>query len=101
MRAIWFRMRSIFMIKPTIQQGYRNIRELIKKNVDTIIVLVDQAQNLEKIVNSINETGETEKELKTKLEAQIQKLRDTISNLVNQTDELFKSYDEMVETNLK
>lgn len=87
-------------MKPNIQVNYQNIRNLIKSNVDTIVTLVEQAQNLEKIVNSISDS-ETEKELKQKLETQISSLRSTIAQLVDQTESLFESYDEMVETSLK
>jgi ABC-type transporter Mla subunit MlaD len=87
-------------MKPNIQVNYQNIRNLIKNNVDTIITLVEQAQSLEKIVNSISDS-ETEKDLKQKLEQQISSLRETIAQLVNQTEDLFKSYDEMVESSLK
>lgn len=85
-------------MKPSIQNNYQNIRELIKRNVDTIIVLVEQAQGLEQIVGTISET---DSELKTKLEDQIASLRATIANLVNQTESLFESYDEMVQTAFK
>ena len=87
-------------MKPSIQDNYQNIRNLIKSNVDTIITLVEQAQNLEKIVNSISDS-ETEKDLKQRLEQQINSLRVTIAQLVDQTEDLFKSYDEMVESSLK
>ncbi len=87
-------------MKPSIQDNYQNIRNLIKNNVDTIITLVEQAQGLEKIVNSISD-NETEKELKQKLEQQISSLRSTIAQLVSQTEDLFTSYDEMVEASLK
>lgn len=87
-------------MKPNIQDNYQNIRNLIKSNVDTIITLVEQAQGLEKIVNSISDS-ETDKELKQKLEKQISDLRGTIAQLVSQTEDLFTSYDEMVESSLK
>jgi hypothetical protein len=87
-------------MKPSIQDNYQNIRNLIKGNVDTIITLVEQAQGLEKIVNSISDS-ETEKELKQKLENQLSELRSTIAKLVSQTEDLFESYDEMVESTLK
>jgi hypothetical protein len=87
-------------MKSNIQQNYNNIRELIKSNVTTIITLVEQAQGLEKIVNSIGD-NETEKPLKEKLEQQLDDLRKTIATLVSQTEELFKSYDEMVENSFK
>jgi ElaB/YqjD/DUF883 family membrane-anchored ribosome-binding protein len=82
-------------MKNHVQISYENIREMITKNVDTIIMLVDQAQALEKIVTSIN--GEADQELKAKLEGQLKSLKSTIGTLVEQTDELFKSYDAMVE----
>lgn len=87
-------------MKPDIQDSYQNIRNLIKGNVDTIITLVGQAQNLERIVDSISD-AETEKVLKEKLEQQISDLRGTIAKLVTQTEELFESYDEMVHSSLK
>lgn len=87
-------------MKPNIQDNYQTIRNLIKNNVDTIITLVEQAQSLEKIVNSISD-NDTEKELKNRLETQISDLRSTIAQLVSQTEDLFTSYDEMVESTLK
>jgi len=87
-------------MKPNIQDSYQNIRNLIKSNVDTIVTLVQQAQGLEKIVNSISDS-ETDKELKQKLEEQIDDIRATIAKLVSQTEALFASYDEMVESSIK
>lgn len=87
-------------MKNGFQDNYQNIRNLIKNNVDTIIKLVEQAQGLEKIVNSISDNA-PEKELKQKLEQQISDIRATIAQLVSQTEDLFKSYDEMVEASLK
>jgi flagellar basal body-associated protein FliL len=86
-------------MKANIQNNYKNIRELIKSNVDTIVVLVEQAQGLEKIVDSIS-GSEADKELKQKLEKQLDDLRSTIAQLVSQTEDLFRSYDEMVESAL-
>jgi hypothetical protein len=88
-------------MKTSIQSNYKNIRELIKGNVDTIIVLVQQAQGLEAIVNGINGTDTADIALKQNLEGQIASLRETIAKLVEQTDALFKSYDEMVESAFK
>lgn len=88
-------------MKASIQKNYRSIRELIKSNVDTIITLVEQAQELEKIVDGLGETDETSKEMKEKLENQIAGLRQTIGELVGQTETLFESYDEMVQTAFK
>lgn len=86
-------------MKPSVQNNFKNIRELIKSNVDTIVVLVEQAQGLEAIVNSISET-QSDKVLKDKLEQQLDDLRKTIAQLVSQTEDLFSSYDDMVETAL-
>lgn len=85
-------------MKTSIQSNYKNIRELIKSNVDTIIVLVEQARGLEQIVEGINGDSRADQSLKANLEQQISSLRNTIAKLVEQTDSLFKSYDEMVES---
>lgn len=70
---------------------------MIKSNVDTIVLLVEQAQGLEQIVNNIAD-NEANSDLKTKLESQIADLRKTIADLVKQTESLFESYDEMVQS---
>ena len=82
-------------MKNPVQNNFEGIRKLITKNVDTIIMLVDQAKGLEEIVNSIK--GTTEQPLKVKLEEQLKDIKKTIGTLVAQTDELFESYDAMVE----
>lgn len=84
-------------MKTSIQNNYQNIRNMIKSNVDTIILLVEQAQGLEKIVADIAD-NEANNDLKNKLENQIADLRKTIADLVKQTESLFESYDEMVQS---
>ena len=87
-------------MKTSIQNNYQNIRNMIKTNVDTIILLVEQAQGLEQIVNNISD-NEANSDLKNKLENQIAELRKTIADLVKQTESLFESYDEMVQSAFK
>lgn len=87
-------------MKTSIQNNYQNIRNMIKGNVDTIILLVEQAQGLEQIVDNIGD-NEANSDLKKKLEDQIADLRKTIADLVSQTENLFESYDEMVQAAFK
>lgn len=75
---------------------YGAIRQTIKTNVQTIGQLIQQAENLKKIIESI-----TDAPTKASLEQEVKKLQDTIGTLINQTDELFDKYDQFVDTVFK
>lgn len=73
---------------------YGAIRNTIEANLQTIGQLINQAENLKKIVEKMNGTnGETVEDLKN----QIEEIEDTIARLIKQTGDLFQKYNQFVE----
>ena len=83
-------------MKSALLTQYQAIRLMIQQNVSTIGQLIKQAQNLRELATSIEGNGGNA-ELKTKLEAEIEQIENTIETLIKQTDSLFESYSKFVE----
>lgn len=78
---------------------YGSIRTTIQTNLETIGKLIQQAEELKKIVEKLNGstdgTGETT--VKESLKAQIDDIENTIASLIKQTGDLFDMYNKFVE----
>jgi uncharacterized protein YoxC len=83
-------------MKQVLREQYRAIRSSIQSNVETIGSLIRQAHNLRDIVNTLNGAPEN-KEIKERLESEIDEIEKTIGTLISQTDSLFESYNRFVE----
>ena len=79
-------------MKDAIMEQYTAIRATIKNNVQTIRLLISQAESLKKVVSTIGD-----EKIKLSLEKQISEIETTISSLIHQTDELFDQYQSFVE----
>jgi len=66
---------------------------MIGSNVETIKKLIDQAENLKKIVEGL---GTGNEEIKRNINEEIAKIENTIGDLITQTENLFDKYNEFV-----
>jgi len=75
---------------------YGAMRETTKSNIETIGVLVKQADSLKRIVEKIKDS-----DIKDSLSSELKEIEETIAILLNKTDGLFDKYDEFVNTVFK
>ncbi len=75
---------------------YGAIRQTLKTNVQTIGKLIEQAESLKKMVETV-----ADPKMKLSLEQEVKKVEDTIATLVFQTNDLFDKYDQFVDTVFK
>lgn len=78
-----------------LQNHYKQIRTSINSNIATIRTLIDQADSLQKIVESISDSDQQEN--KAKLQKEISNINSSISTLIENTESLFKVYDEFIQ----
>ena len=72
---------------------YGAIRETIRTNIDTIGRLLSQAENLKNIVDNVNDS-----DIKDSLQNEVEKIQNTVGELIVQTDRLFDKYSEFVKS---
>lgn len=82
-------------MKSDLIKQYTNIREVIGKNVETIKLMLAQAEALSAIAESLG--SDTEGKTKKELEEQITKMHTSIGSLIDQTTELFSLYDKFAQ----
>ncbi len=82
-------------MKANLVRQYSSIRDVIGKNVETIKIMLRQAEELAEIAQSINSS--TDPDTKNKLESQIRDINTSIGSLIDQTTELFKLYNKFAE----
>lgn len=73
-------------------EQYNSIRDTIKANLATIRQLIRQAENLKRLVSSIEEQT-----IKESISIQIDTIESLIDNLITQTDKLFEQYQKFVQ----
>lgn len=78
-------------MKAHLIKQYESIRNAIGKNVETIKAMLEQADSLSVLAESLSD--ETAGQTKKDLEDQISKMHKSIGLLIDQTTELFKLYD--------
>ena len=88
-------MLKFAYMQASLLKQYKNIHETIVKNVETIKMMVEQAKELQTIAESIGKAGQMK--TKEQLEQQAAKMNKSISDLIDQTTELFRLYDEFAE----
>lgn len=79
------------MSKQFVEQ-YTSIQTSINGNLQTIKDLLRQTQKLYDIAGRLDENDENDKEIKTEIVAEIDKMQGTIDQLISQTEVLFKAY---------
>lgn len=81
-----------------LQKHYKQIQEAIKSNISTIQTLIEQADSLQKIVESITPNSADSDSGKTKeLQEEIKNINSSISTLIMNTESLFKLYNDFIQ----
>lgn len=78
-------------MQDNLLQQYRGIRETISANVDTIGRLLEQANKLRMLAETIQDGT-----VKLSVEKEAASLQNLIEKLIVQTQELFEKYEEFV-----
>lgn len=76
------------------RSNFESIKKTVLSNLSTIGSLFEQAKNLREIIESLNET---EVEKKAQMEKIIGQQYKSMDELVDQTDQLFKIYNEFLD----
>ncbi len=81
-------------MKETLRDKFDNIKKLIKLNLESISSLIDQSDNLKKMIeNTDSPLGEDIKESLLKIRTSMIK---SINDLIKHTDSLLTSYDDII-----
>ena len=78
-------------MKTNFANNYKSIQATMDSNIATIKILIDQADNLNEIIKSLNGDPE-QKGTKDKMEKIIGEINITIGALIDQTTSLFIMY---------
>jgi len=73
-------------------QQFKNIKTSLTNNVDTIGLLIKQAESLSAIAEKLSGAKPVEKILKKQLEKEVKNIRETIAKLIKETNNLFDLY---------
>ena len=80
-------------MQANLLKQYSNIRETIIKNVETIKMMVDQTKGLRAIAETLS-SFPAQSATKASLDSQVEAMNRSINDLIDQTTELFRLYDE-------
>ena len=78
-----------------LKDDFDNIRKLIKLNIESINSLIEQADNLKKVIGEINSSLDQESK-NDLVEIRISLVK-SINDLMEHTDNLFTSYNDVIE----
>jgi len=83
-------------MRENFKEQFGNLRLIIQANVSSLRELLKQSESLSKIIQDLN--GKTENNaLKSQLEELKKGISISIEQLVRQTEDLFRSYDRLVD----
>lgn len=82
-------------VKENFQTQFESIRSIMKDNIKTIRNLLDQSDNLSKIIHDLQNQNGTP-EIISNLEKSKKEIEDSISKLAEQSDSLFETYQRLV-----
>lgn len=82
-------------MKKNFQEQFLNLRKIIQTNVSTLKDLITQSESLSEIIQSLGDNSNAD--LKRQLEETKKKISESIAVLVDQTENLFESYDKLIE----
>lgn len=84
-------------MKKELLAQFKDIKDTLSNNVDTIGRLINQAKSLSELAEKLDGTSQTEIETKQKLQEEVDNIQVTIANLIKQTQMLFELYDKFAE----
>ncbi|MDA0781890.1 MAG: hypothetical protein PQ612_02190 [Rickettsiales bacterium] len=88
-------------MKKSFQEQFKNLKEIIAANVQSLKGLIQQSENLSEIIEKLDETEPKSKELKEQLEQIKSQLSKSIDELVTHTRQLFEAYDKLIDEAFK
>ena len=83
-------------MRENLKKQFKEIGDIIQSNIVTIKNLVEQTNDLDKIIHSLNSSEETNRTRDSLLEIK-NNILDSIESLVEHTRQLFKTYDDLVD----
>ena len=85
-------------MKRSFRNQFDSLSDLIKKNVETVEDLIQQSQGLSKIAEGLSQQeGSQLVGIKNSIESIQQDMSKNIGKLVEQTEQLFKTYGELID----
>ena len=81
-------------MKAELIEQFNSIRKTLSNNVSTIEMLVGQAKALSEIAENINGVSSADEKTKKKLTEEIDKIQNSIKDLIHQTNTLFDLYEQ-------
>ncbi|MCF7835222.1 hypothetical protein K9M48_04200 [Candidatus Gracilibacteria bacterium] len=88
------------MNKKEIVLQNTNIRQSIQKNIDTIKDLIEESDDIKKIIEHLQKQ-EFNRNVASDLEKVLQNINSSIKDLLNQTNFLFDSYKKLISFTFK
>lgn len=88
--------RASHLMKKNFQGQFKNLGNIIQANVSTLRNLLEQAENLSEIINSLGDSP-VNAPVKMQLEESRRKISESIDSLIDQTKNLFDTYDKMID----
>lgn len=83
-------------MRRNFKEQFDNLKKIIDANIDALIALIKQSDQLNDVINSL-ERKDNCKETRESLESIKSNISDSIEKLISQTQELFKTYDKLLE----
>lgn len=83
------------LVKENFQTQFENIRSIMMDNIKTLRNLLDQSDNLSKIIHDLQNQNGTP-EIISNLEKSKKEIEDSISKLAGQSESLFETYQKLV-----
>ncbi len=84
-------------MKNDIVAQFNNLRIIIRKQVETLNILIKQSEHLAKISSALKTEDGASNDLKKTLDEIRENISNSITKLVKETDELFNTYDKLIE----
>ena len=85
-------------MKTNFKRQFDSLSDLIKKNVETVEGLIQQSQGLSKIATDLSQKEESQLvDIRESIENIQQDMSKNIGKLVEQTEQLFKTYGELID----
>jgi ElaB/YqjD/DUF883 family membrane-anchored ribosome-binding protein len=85
-------------VKRSFRNQFDSLSDLIKKNVETVEDLIQQSQGLSKIAEGLSQQEESQLvDIRESIENIQQDMSKNIGKLVEQTEQLFRTYGELID----
>jgi len=83
-------------MKKNFKDQFDNLKEILKSNIDTISALIKQSNQLSEVIATLENQKDCES-IKRNLNVVRSEIAASIDKLIDQTRQLFETYDELIE----